>query len=122
MYGAVALGAILLQAQFSMQYGAIWQGTFWFYHFQLLAGFTAILWGVVVEYSRGRTVQSPRSPSRRVRPVAGRVIPMIVALREGAEPDAHDRPRRAGRGDVRASRNCGRRRPRSARWPRGTPP
>ena len=59
MYGAVALGAILLvQAQFSMQYGAIWQGTFWLYHFQLLAGFTAILWGVVVEYSRGRTVQS----------------------------------------------------------------
>ncbi|GMU40711.1 MAG: hypothetical protein AMXMBFR23_15770 [Chloroflexota bacterium] len=59
MYGAVALGAVLLvQAQLSMQYGAIWQGTFWLYHLQLLAGFSAILWGVVVEYSRGRTVQS----------------------------------------------------------------
>ena len=59
MYGAVALGAALLvQAQLSLHFGAIWRGTFWLYHLQLLAGFFAVLWGVVLEYSRGRAVHS----------------------------------------------------------------
>jgi HD-GYP domain-containing protein (c-di-GMP phosphodiesterase class II) len=59
MFGAVALGAVLLvQAQLSLHFGEIWKSTFWLYHLQLIAGFLAILWGVVVEYSRGRTVKS----------------------------------------------------------------
>ena len=59
MFGAVALGAALLvQAQFSLHFGEIWKATFWLYHLQLIAGFFAILWGVVVEYSRGRAVRS----------------------------------------------------------------
>jgi HD-GYP domain-containing protein (c-di-GMP phosphodiesterase class II) len=59
MFGAVALGAVLLvQAQLSLHFGEIWKSTFWLYHLQLIAGFFAILWGVVVEYSRGRTVKS----------------------------------------------------------------
>ena len=59
MFGAVALGAVLLvQAQLSLYFGAIWRGIFWLYHLQLLAGFFAVLWGVVLEYSRGRTVHS----------------------------------------------------------------
>jgi hypothetical protein len=59
MFGAVALGAVLLvQAQLSLHFGEIWKSTFWLYHLQLIAGFLAILWGVVVEYSRGRAVKS----------------------------------------------------------------
>ncbi len=54
LFGAVALGSLLLvEAQVSMHYGAVWGGTFWLYHVQLLAGFTAIFWGLVTEYSRG---------------------------------------------------------------------
>ncbi len=59
MHGAVAVGAVLMvQAQQSMHFGSQWSGTFWLYHVQLFFGFTAIFWGVVVEYSRGRTVRS----------------------------------------------------------------
>ncbi|MGE3960988.1 MAG: HD domain-containing phosphohydrolase [Dehalococcoidia bacterium] len=59
LFGAVALGsALLVQAQLSLHFGTIWQGTFWLYHLQLAAGFFAILWGVLIEYSRGRAVQS----------------------------------------------------------------
>ena len=59
LFGSVALGsALLVQAQLSLHFGPIWQGTFWLYHLQLAAGFFAILWGVLVEYSRGRAVQS----------------------------------------------------------------
>ena len=59
MFGAVALGAVLLvQAQLSLYFGAIWRGIFWLYHLQLLAGFFAVLWSVVLEYSRGRPVHS----------------------------------------------------------------
>ncbi len=54
LFGAVALGSLLLvEAQVSMHYGAVWSGTFWLYHVQLLAAFTAIFWGVLSEYSRG---------------------------------------------------------------------
>ncbi|MDP2327599.1 MAG: HD-GYP domain-containing protein [Dehalococcoidia bacterium] len=59
MYGAVTVGALMLvQAQFSVHFGATWSAVFWLYHFQLLAGFTAILWGVVVAYSQGATTRS----------------------------------------------------------------
>jgi len=59
LFGSVALGAALLvQAQLSLHFGSIWQGTFWLYHLQLAAGFFAVLWGVLVEYSRGRAVHS----------------------------------------------------------------
>jgi len=59
MHGAVAIGAILLvQAQFSMHFGQTWSGTFWLYHLQLLSGFAAIFWGVVVEFASGRAVRS----------------------------------------------------------------
>jgi len=54
LFGAVALGSLLLvEAQVSMHYGAVWGGTFWLYHVQLLLGFTAIFWGILTEYSRG---------------------------------------------------------------------
>jgi hypothetical protein len=54
LFGAVALGALLLvEAQLGMHYGPVWGGAFWLYHFQLLVGFTAILWGVLSEYARG---------------------------------------------------------------------
>jgi hypothetical protein len=54
LFGAVALGSLLLvEAQVSMHYGALWGGAFWLYHVQLLAGFTAIFWGLVTEYARG---------------------------------------------------------------------
>ncbi len=59
MHGAAAVGAVLMvQAQLSMHFGGTWSGTFWLYHFQLLAGFTAIFWGMVVEFSKGQTVRS----------------------------------------------------------------
>lgn len=59
MHGAVAVGAVLMmQAQLSMHFGETWSGTFWLYHVQLLAGFVAIFWGLVVEFSHGRTVRS----------------------------------------------------------------
>ncbi|PKN81322.1 MAG: phosphohydrolase, partial [Chloroflexi bacterium HGW-Chloroflexi-9] len=59
MYGAVTVGALMLvQAQFSVHFGATWSAVFWLYHLQLLAGFTAILWGVVVAYSQGATTRS----------------------------------------------------------------
>ncbi|MCK9487379.1 MAG: HD-GYP domain-containing protein [Dehalococcoidia bacterium] len=59
MHGAVAVGAVLMvQAQLSMHFGANWTGTFWLYHVQLLAGFLAIFWGLLVEFSHGRTVRS----------------------------------------------------------------
>lgn len=52
--GSVALGSLLLvEAQVSMHYGGVWGGTFWLYHVQLLAGFGAIFWGLLSEYSRG---------------------------------------------------------------------
>lgn len=54
LHGATAVALVLIiQAQFSLQLGATWSGTFWLYHFQLLAAFTAILWGLAVEYSSG---------------------------------------------------------------------
>ena len=54
LFGSVALGSLLLvEAQVSMHFGTVWSGTFWLYHFQLLAGFGAIFWGLVTEYSRG---------------------------------------------------------------------
>ncbi|MDA0352868.1 MAG: HD-GYP domain-containing protein [Chloroflexi bacterium] len=54
LFGAVTVGALLLvEAQVSMHYGALWGGTFWLYHVQLLTGFSAIFWGLVTEYSRG---------------------------------------------------------------------
>lgn len=59
MHGAVAIGAILImQGQLSMHFGATWSGTFWLYHVQLLAGFLAMFWGILIEYSRGRAVES----------------------------------------------------------------
>ena len=62
LHGAAAIGAILIvEAQFSIHFGATWSGTFWLYHLQLLAGFTAIFWGVVIEFSQGHTVRSLES-------------------------------------------------------------
>lgn len=59
MYGAAAVGAVMLvQAHFSLHFGATWSAVFWLYHLQLLAGFSAILWGVLVAYSQGTTVRS----------------------------------------------------------------
>ena len=62
LHGAAAIGAILIvEAQFSIHFGATWSGTFWLYHVQLLAGFAAIFWGVVIEFSQGHTVRSLES-------------------------------------------------------------
>jgi HD-GYP domain-containing protein (c-di-GMP phosphodiesterase class II) len=59
MHGAVAIGAALMvQGQLSMHLGATWSGTFWLYHAQLLAGFIAMFWGILVEYSNGRAVEA----------------------------------------------------------------
>ncbi len=59
LYGAVTLGAVLfVQAQIAQHLGATWGGTFWLYHLQLLTGFGAILWGIAVEYGRGRALRS----------------------------------------------------------------
>ncbi|MEX2375739.1 MAG: HD-GYP domain-containing protein [Dehalococcoidia bacterium] len=62
LHGATAIAAILLvQAQLSVELGESWSGTFWLYHVQLLAGFLALLWGVVIEYSRGHTLRALES-------------------------------------------------------------
>ncbi|MQC17756.1 MAG: HD-GYP domain-containing protein [Chloroflexi bacterium] len=62
LHGAAAIGAILIvEAQFSIHFGATWSGTFWLYHVQLLTGFAAIFWGVVIEFSQGHTVRSLES-------------------------------------------------------------
>lgn len=54
MYGAVTIGSVLLlQAQLSLHFGDVWGGTFWLYHVQLLFGFGALVWGVLLEYARG---------------------------------------------------------------------
>ncbi|MCK9495807.1 MAG: HD domain-containing protein [Dehalococcoidia bacterium] len=59
LHGATAVGALLLvEAKLSLELGGIWSGTFWLYHVQLLAGFAAIFWGIVIEYSRGQTVRA----------------------------------------------------------------
>ena len=59
LYGAVALGAILfVQAQLSQHFGATWGGTFWLYHVQLISGFGPILWGIALEYGRGRALRA----------------------------------------------------------------
>ena len=56
MYGAVTLGALLImQAQVGVHFGMTYHGTFWLYHIQLLIGFSAILWGLFIEYARGRS-------------------------------------------------------------------
>jgi len=62
LHGATAIGAVMLvEAQLSVEFGATWSGTFWLYHVQLLAGFTAVFWGMVIEFSRGQTVRSLES-------------------------------------------------------------
>lgn len=54
MYGAVALGSILIiQAQLGMQYGVKFHGTWWLYHVMLLVGFSGIGWGLFIEFARG---------------------------------------------------------------------
>lgn len=54
MYGAVALGSVLLfEAQVAMHFGPVWRESWWIYHFQLLGAFAAMLGGVAIEYSRG---------------------------------------------------------------------
>ena len=56
MYGAVALGALLLgEAQITLRLGAVWSGIFWLYHVQLLFGIGSIVAGVLLEYGRGRS-------------------------------------------------------------------
>ncbi len=56
MYGAVTLGSILLvEAQLGMEYGIKYQATWWLYHMLLLAAFSAVMWGVFLEYARGRS-------------------------------------------------------------------
>ena len=56
MYGAVALGSVLLvQAQLGMHFGVKYHGTWWLYHVMLFIGFSAILWGLFIEYARGRS-------------------------------------------------------------------
>ena len=56
MYSAVTLGALLiLQAQVGMHFGITYHGTFWLYHVELLIGFSAILWGLFIEYARGHS-------------------------------------------------------------------
>ena len=62
LHGATAVGAVMLvEAQLSVEFGATWGGTFWLYHVQLLAGFTAMFWGMVIEFSRGQAVRSLES-------------------------------------------------------------
>ncbi len=54
MYGAVALGSVLIvQAQLGMQYGVKFHATWWLYHVMLLIGFSGIVWGLFIEYARG---------------------------------------------------------------------
>ncbi|MPZ98745.1 MAG: HD domain-containing protein [Dehalococcoidia bacterium] len=54
MYGAVTLGCVfLVQAQLAQHFGAMWQGTFWLYHVQLIMGAIALLWGMMREHARG---------------------------------------------------------------------
>ncbi|MPZ22866.1 MAG: HD domain-containing protein [Dehalococcoidia bacterium] len=54
VYGYLVVGAAFLaEAQISMHYGTLWHYSWWLYHFQLLAGFCAILWGVASGYARG---------------------------------------------------------------------
>lgn len=56
MYGAVALGALLLgEAQITLRLGAVWSGIFWLYHVQLLFGIGSIVARVLLEYGRGRS-------------------------------------------------------------------
>jgi HD-GYP domain-containing protein (c-di-GMP phosphodiesterase class II) len=62
LHGATAVGAVMLvEAQLSVEFGAAWSGTFWLYHVQLLAGFSAMFWGMVIEFSRGQAVRSLQS-------------------------------------------------------------
>ena len=57
LYGAVTVGILLVvEAQVSMHLATAWQATFWLYHLQLLAGLVTILWGIVAEWGRGRTM------------------------------------------------------------------
>ena len=54
LYGAVALGAILLfEAQIAMHFGVVWQSSWWVYHFALFGAFASILVGVAMEVARG---------------------------------------------------------------------
>ena len=54
VYATTAVGVLLIgQAQIALHFGSVWSGTFWLYHVQLLLGFSAITWGVILEYARG---------------------------------------------------------------------
>ena len=64
MYGAVALGCVLIvQAQVGMHFGLKYHGTWWLYHVMLLIGFSAVIWGLFIEYARGN---SPLSAIERL--------------------------------------------------------
>jgi HD-GYP domain-containing protein (c-di-GMP phosphodiesterase class II) len=55
LYGAVTVATLLVvEAQISMHLAATWQGTFWLYHVQLLAGCVVLLSAVLAEHRRGR--------------------------------------------------------------------
>ena len=59
LYGAVTVAIVLvIEAQISMHLAVSWQALFWLYHLQLLAGCVTILWAIVAEWGRGRTMQA----------------------------------------------------------------
>jgi len=59
LYGAVTVAILLVvEAQISMHLATQWQAMFWLYHLQLLAGCVTVLWGIVAEWGRGRTLQA----------------------------------------------------------------
>ncbi|MBM3139007.1 MAG: hypothetical protein FJZ92_02030 [Chloroflexi bacterium] len=53
-HGALATGAMLiLLAQIGMHFGTPWALSWWLYHIELLAGFSAALSAILGEYARG---------------------------------------------------------------------
>ncbi|MFN8637987.1 MAG: HD domain-containing phosphohydrolase [Dehalococcoidia bacterium] len=101
IHGSAALaGALLLEAQIAMHFGATWRLSWWTYHAQLLGAYGAILGGVMVEVARGRgaieTLRGMTLPEALTE-IEARFSPTVRALAETLEvrdPYTHGHGRR----------------------------
>ena len=101
MFGAVALGSVLLfEAQIAMHFGQVWHHSWWIYHLQLFAAFLAIVGGIATEYTRGASPLlaaqglSLRDPVAQIQAGYANVISAFAAALEARDGYTHGHGRR----------------------------